>query len=88
MNLPAHACGLYLTHNRHRDYYETVEELLAKVDHIDDEWASPEARQRAIDTGELWELQWYPRTPIGSHSIMAPTLEELLAFAADIEANA
>lgn len=26
MNFPPHKCGLYLTHNEHRDHYKTVAE--------------------------------------------------------------
>ena len=76
--LPAHKCGLYLTHNEHRDYYETIEQWLGSRD-ID--WESDEAKQRAIGTDECWSLHWYPDTPIGSYTVAAPTLDECLEFA-------
>lgn len=79
MKFPAHKCGLYLTHNEHRDNYEDIEKWI-----IDEEarfeWESPAHRQRAIDTDECWVLQWYPNTPVGFLCVAAPTLEELLAF--------
>lgn len=80
MKLPAHKCGLFLTHNEHRDYYEDLEKFIYN-NRIDDDFASPEAMQRAIDTDECWTLQWYPETPVGFCRVAAPTLEELLAMA-------
>lgn len=71
--LPPHKCGLYLEHNPHRDVYESV------IDQYDaDSFPTPEDLQQAVDTGEVWQLQWYPETPIGFHVIAAPTLERLI----------
>jgi len=83
MKLPKHKCGLYLTHNKHKDFYKTAEEEIIDQQAVD--WESEEAKQKAIDTNEIWELQWYPDTPIGSYCIAAPTLEELLKFAENEE---
>lgn len=86
MKFPAHKCGLFLTHNEHKDYYESVQQWL---DHNGNDnstsWESDEARERAIAADDVWNLQWYPDTPISSYSICAPTLEELLAFAEKVE---
>lgn len=71
--LPAHKCGLYLTHNEHRDVYESVDDFYRAEDFV-----SPEAFARAFATDEVWSLQWYPDTPIGSYTICAPTLGELI----------
>lgn len=79
MKLPAHKCGLYLEHNANRDVRESVAEYLEMNGRF--QFKDDAARQACIDSGELWTLQWYPHTPIGSHSVAAPTLEELLAFA-------
>lgn len=83
MKLPDHKCGLYLTHNEHRNLYEPLVKWLVGDGDEDGfyNWESDEARQRALDTDECWTLQWYPDTPIGFHAVAAPTLEELLAFA-------
>jgi len=80
--LPAHKCGLYITHNEHRDYYETLTEYLGDRDfmHIG-YWKDAESRQRALDTNECWQLQWYPDTPIGFHHVFAPTLAEVIELA-------
>ena len=83
MWLPPHEAGLYLTHNANRGCYRTVAEELQVIDHLndDDVWGSTEAKQRAIDTNEMWQLQWYPNTPVGFNVVCAPTLEEVLALA-------
>ena len=83
---PKHKCGMYLTHNQHRDYYQTVEQALAEGNYYDDsDWVSPEQRARAIETDEVWALQWYPHTPIGSYSMLAADLDVLLQAARDVE---
>jgi len=79
--LPKHKCGLYLTHNEHRDMYETIEE------HYDcDDFVSPEELKKAIAEDSVWVLQWYPDTPIGSYSILASSLEALEATVKEMEA--
>lgn len=30
LNFPEHKCGLYLKHNAHKDYYETVQDFVDK----------------------------------------------------------
>lgn len=74
--LPEHACGLYLEHNRDRNYYLTVAQALANNGE-DDHWVSPEERAKAIATNELWTLQWYPDTPIGFNLLAASSLDAL-----------
>ncbi|MBP2661952.1 MAG: hypothetical protein H6Q69_4984 [Firmicutes bacterium] len=87
MKLPKHKCGLYLTHNNHKDYYLTATQAIE--DEEKDEcpvcWENEESKQEARDTNEIWTLQWYPETPIGSYHIAAPTLEKLLKFAEKVE---
>ena len=75
--------SLTLTHNEHANYYQTVAESIDQEDHgyRDDDWVSPEQRQKAIDTNECWTLQWYPDNPIGFYILLAADLSELL-FAA------
>ena len=78
LKLPAHKAGLYLKHNEHKDVYETVEEWAMNSFYDDDDWASMEEKAKAIETNELWHLQWYPDTPIGFCTRLASTLEALL----------
>jgi len=84
MKLPRHKCGLYLTHNEHKDIYQTATDWLNEHQELHD-WKNEEHKLRAISTDEIWILHWYPDTPIGFYSIVAPTLEELLEYASEIE---
>ncbi len=83
MNLPRHDCGLYLTHNEHRDYYQSVEEWVDEHEGYD--FKDTDSKAKAIETDEVWTLHWYPDTPIGFYSIAAPTLDELLEYAQEEE---
>jgi hypothetical protein len=72
-------CGVFLTVNEHRDYYETATERL-------DELASMECppeytddvRQKMIETDTIIELQFYPNTPIGSYRVVHHDLDAAL----------
>ena len=78
IDFPAHLT-LTLTHNEHKNYYQTVDESIDKREHGYADWVSPEQRQKAIDTDECWTLQWYPNTPIGFRILSAADLDVLLA---------
>lgn len=70
--LPKHSCGLYLTHNEHRDMYESMESYYDEDNFVsEDEWN----KARAEDS--VWVLQWYPDTPIGFHVVCASSLEAI-----------
>jgi hypothetical protein len=79
--LPPHKCGLYLNHNAHRDYYETVTQWIEHDENLPSFFENPEAMARSIAADEVWDLQWYPDTPIGFHRVLAPTLHEAMALA-------
>lgn len=84
MKLPEHKCSLSIVHNEHKDNRETVAEWLTfSGDRFN--WKDEAAKQRAIDTDEVWSIQWYPNTPIGFIGVAAPTLDEALAFANSVE---
>ena len=80
-SLPEHKCSLSIEHNRHKDYYETVEEYLNSIEDFYDLFSSEDALAKCIDTNEIWELQWYSNTLIGFNAIAAPTLLDLLLLA-------
>ena len=42
-------------------------------------WVSAAEMKKAMATNSMWRLQWYPETPVGSHSIQASSLEALFA---------
>lgn len=69
-------CGFYLTHNQHKDYYETAETYIK-----DREWedeVSEGALEKIIELDETWELQIYTHTPIGSYRLIHWNLEALV----------
>lgn len=84
IRFPRHKCGLFLTHNEHKDYYETA---AFRIDVINqkDFFDSPEDLQKAIDTDDYWCLQWYPDTPIGSYSVCGTDLNDVLRRALEID---
>lgn len=85
MEFPPHKCSLTLEHNPHRDMYQSVEEYAQdRPDYIEGNWASPEERRNAIETGEMWLLHWCPDTPIGFFVVVASTLEAVLGAAAKV----
>ena len=73
--LPSHSCGLYLEHNAYKCLYESVEHAVAD---LEDAWISPEERVKALETGDIWTLQWYPDTPVGFYLLAASNLDVLL----------
>lgn len=80
---PTHKCGLHLAHNQHKDYYERIDKYTSEKNAPP--FKDEAARQRAIATDEIWELHWYPHTPIDFLAIAAPTLGEVLAWASEID---
>jgi len=80
--LPPHKCECAIWHNPHTLNYETVEEYVSRPDV---RWPSEESKQRSIATNELWELIWYPKTPVGGHVVYAPTLHEALEFSKEFK---
>lgn len=87
MRLPDHKAGLYLTHNEHKDVYETVKEW-TEFSHpaYDPEFfTTPADLQKCIDTNDCWALQWYPETPVGFYKVCGSTLEIVLERAMAID---
>lgn len=72
--LPEHKCGLHLTHNAHKDVYESIEEFYDATDFI-----SPEEYIKAIDDNSVWVLHWYPETPVGFNLLAASSLDAIQA---------
>lgn len=61
-----------LEYNKHRNYYETVEEYFygRKEDFVD--W------DECVATNTVYELHIYPHTPIGFYVVYASTLEKAI----------
>jgi hypothetical protein len=81
--LPEHKCELMLLHQPHTAVYETVEEYFKNnidnnsSDGPDYDYCTKEDREECVKTNEIWELHWYPNTPVGFCHCAAPTLERL-----------
>jgi hypothetical protein len=81
MKFPEHKCGLYLEHNVCRDIYQSVRDYdIDQEGHRHYEWISDAERDKAYESNEMWTLQWYPDTPIGSYCFAASALEALLEY--------
>lgn len=70
--LPKQECSLYLTHNDHKIACQTVEDHYDPADFVSDE-----EYIKAIATDNVWELHWYPVSPVGFHCIAASSLEAI-----------
>ena len=75
---PEHKCSMTVTHNRHLDYYETVEEALSTGTFNPEDWPDAAELEKSKQTGDVWELQWYPHTPIGFNFVCAATFDRVL----------
>lgn len=70
-------CGIHLTINSHRDYYETVEQHF-KSNPINEEYLEDidsDIYDKMKETDTIIELQIYPDTPIGYYKIYHNDLE-------------
>lgn len=93
--LPLHKAGLAIKHNPHQSLSQSAGEHLGHLDALtsawcncEDDWRNEEHKARAIASDDYWLMTWYPNTPGGSNSIAAPTLAELLEFAAEMKERA
>ena len=76
--LPTHM-SFELRHNPHKPDYYNISKYLDIYVGESATWVDEEQRQKALDTGELWEAMWYPSTPIGFCRLVACDLSVLLS---------
>ena len=77
-------CGVYLTVNEHRDYYDTPAQRLEELDSREaPPRISDEVRAGILSSGNIVELQFYPDTPVGFYVIVHHDLDEALRLALD-----
>lgn len=81
--LPEHEASLHIQHNAHKGNYETIEAYTDWCKVHDEDWATPTSKQRAIATDSLWEIQWYPNSPVGFNVIYGATLQEVISASTD-----
>jgi hypothetical protein len=74
------ACiSLSIEFNQHATYYQTIEQWEAdRVNCSEVEWVSDDERRKAIETDNVWECHWSPKTPVGSCSLAASSFKALM----------
>ena len=77
--------SLHIEYNGHMSSYATIEEYYEGCLRAANEWASPEERAKAIADNSVWHVSWYDKTPIGSWSVLASSLEAALKAIAEGE---
>ncbi len=78
MEFPKHH-QMIITHNEHHTNYETVASYLERnEDHGGRILISESDKAECIRLNEIWEVQWYPSTPIGFHCVGSYSLEKCL----------
>jgi len=72
-------CSISLGINKHRDYYETAEQYVNNINGRNDrEEIEDELKYRMIDTDTIYELQFYPDTPVGFYVVYGTSLDEVI----------
>lgn len=82
IEFPPHKISLYLEKNQHLINCSTVAEWIEMDPNNsdDDYWGFLEDKAVAIEKNELWSLTWFPDTPVGSHHILASSIEVLMKW--------
>jgi len=64
-------CGVHITVNGHRDYYETVEQHFKgnPITEEDLEDIEPDVYEKMKELNVIVELQYYPDTPTGFYKV-------------------
>lgn len=73
--------SMHITFNDHKSNYVTLaQEMQDRPDwYEDDDFISPEDRQKCAETDTIWSVQWYPHTPVGFCHMHASSFALLLS---------
>jgi hypothetical protein len=66
--------SMTVSHNEHKLYYQTAKQFIEEGD-MKSRFVNAEEIDKAIETDEIWSVQWYPDTPIGSCIFYASSLD-------------
>lgn len=79
-------CGIHLTVNEHRDYYDSAEKTFADLRNrgLWDHETDPEIVRKMIETDTIVCLQFYPETPIGFYRVYHWSVSEAIKEALEI----
>jgi hypothetical protein len=83
MKFPKHI-QMLIHHNDHHGSYESINDYLSNFEWMI-ECVSPEDLVKCNELNELWEIQWYPNTPISFHKVISYSFERCLELALNIE---
>ena len=85
MKFPEYKVSLTITHNEHKTTYEPLAQYLEDLASFQSkeafdahQWISRADFDAAIEADSLWEIHWYPETPVGSCTVYGSTLENAL----------
>ena len=70
--------SMSIEHNDHKNCYENIVEYINQKPMLRRKELSDEEYERCIKNDEIWEIRWYPITPISFHFVCAPTWEECI----------
>jgi len=77
-------CGVFITVNEHRDYYQTANAKLKELTYLEcPPDISEEVRVKMIELDTIINIHFYPDTPIGFHDIYHWSLERAIDIALD-----
>ena len=74
--------AIYISRNEHACLYETAEQYAFRHE---DNFESREEIIASIESDQIWEVQWYPDTPVGHYRVMASTLDGALDYAIRVQ---
>jgi hypothetical protein len=84
-------CGVFVSINEHKDYYQKIEKALEELD-LDPGELDEETKQEIIKRDNLVVVQVYPITPIGFvrsyHWSADEAIKEMLEYMRERESNA
>lgn len=87
--LPRHV-SIHIHHDPHKGSYESVQQYLRGKDHVNEgpsdgfdesEWLSRDDFKASVSEDSLWEIQWYPNSPVGFCTVYGSTFENAVICA-------
>lgn len=76
--------SVHLEINDHKSVYQTVQDWLNEMNARGNPLEDTELAERMIRENCIYELQFYPDTPIGSYTVYGTSLNEVIKKALDI----
>ncbi|NPT59082.1 hypothetical protein [Paraburkholderia elongata] len=70
--------SMTISFNSHASGYVNARRAIEEGEYGHADWVSDEECQKAAETNSVWEIHWYPQTPIGFYAVAASTLEACL----------